>query len=221
MKIIDLTHTLTPSIPTWDGNCGFHLKTNHDYIEDQEQITFKVQSMSLNCGIGTHVDAPAHCFSSLQSIEQLPLESLINPGILIDISHRSDANNFLHSDDIFNFESIYGQIPENSCVLIHTGWEQHWPTPKYHNNYQFPYISAEAATLLVTRNIKALGIDTLSPDRPDSGFPVHGLLLSKQILIIENIANLNLLPPTNFMVTIAPLKIKDATESPVRMWATL
>lgn len=78
----------------------------------------------------------------------------------------------------------------------------------------------EAAELLVQRKIQAIGIDTLSPDRPDSGYPVHGLLLSKHILIVENVNNLNQLPANGFRVTMAPLNMKDATESPIRMWAS-
>lgn len=222
MKIIDLTHTLSNAVPTWEGSCGFRLQTVHDYSQDLDQPSFKVQSVTMNCGIGTHIDAPAHCFKHLPTIDLLSLEHLINPGILIDISNRKNPNNFLSRADILEFESKYGCIEKNTCVLVNTGWAQCWPNPaQYHNNYEFPYVHATAAQLLLERGVRALGIDTLSPDRPDSGYPVHHLLLSNQILIIENITNLGWLPPKNFMLTIAPLKMEKATESPIRIWATL
>ncbi len=194
----------------------------HDYLDDQNAVSFKVQQMSLNCGIGTHLDAPAHCIKNAMTIDQIPLTYLVNiTGYCIDISHRIDQDNCLTTDDILKFETTHGLIQENSCVLINTGWHQYWEDAShYHNKYRFPYVHTDAAELLAQRKIQALGIDTLSPDRPDSGYPVHDLLLSKNILIVENVNNLSHLPPKDFNVTIAPLNLKDATESPIRMWAT-
>lgn len=222
MKLIDLTHTISSTAPTWEGSCGFHLQTVHNYSENLSQTSFKVQSVTMNCGIGTHIDAPAHCFKNFPTVDQIPLEQLINPGILIDISSRQNPHNNLSINDIYEFEHKYGYIEKNTCVLVNTGWYKYWNQPtQYHNNYEFPYVNILAAELLLDRGIRALGIDTLSPDRPESGYPVHHLLLSNQILIIENMNNLALLPPKNFIVTLAPLKMKDATESPARIWATL
>lgn len=222
LKFIDLTHTLTETAPTWDGHCGFHLTTDHDYLSDSPTVSFKVQSMSMPCGMGTHIDAPAHCFKGLSTIDQIPLDYLINSGYLIDISHRLHADNYLTVNDILEFEEKNGVIHKNSCILINTGWHRHWNDARqYHNEFRFPYIHKDAAELLSQRKIRAVGIDTLSPDRPDNGYPVHELLLSQTILIIENINNLNQLPSKNFTVTLAPLNVYGATESPVRMWATL
>jgi kynurenine formamidase len=221
MKLIDLTHTISDDTPTWDGSCGFQLQTLSNYYENPTKVSFKVQSVTMNCGIGTHIDAPAHCFKDLPTIDKLSLEQLINPGVLIDISSRRSPHNSLSVNDILAFEDTYGRITKNTYVLVNTGWHRFWHQPTYyHNNYEFPYINISAAKLLLERDIKGVGIDTLSPDRPDSGYPVHHLLLANQVLIIENINNLDLLPPRNFIVTIAPLKIKDATESPARIWAT-
>lgn len=221
-ELIDLTHTLTKNAPTWEGSCGFQLTTEHDYIDDSDAVSFKVQKMSLNCGIGTHIDAPAHCIKNSITIDQIPLNDLVNlPGYCIDISKRLDQDNCLTANDIFEFEATLGPLQEKSCVLINTGWHRYWNDPlKYHNEFQFPYVQADAAELLVQRKILALGIDTLSPDRPDSGYPVHGLLLSRNILIVENANNLSHLPSKGFNITIAPLNMQEATESPIRMWAT-
>jgi kynurenine formamidase len=221
-KLIDLTHTLTEKTPTWDGRCGFHLMTDHDYLDNSDAVSFKVQTMSLHCGIGTHIDAPAHCFKQAMTIDQIPLNHLINiPGYSMDISHRLNQDNCLTAKDIIEFETTHGLIQENSCVLINTGWHRYWDNAsQYHNEYRFPHVQPEAAALLAQRKIRALGIDTLSPDRPDSGYPVHALLLSQNILIVENVTHLGHVPSKDFAVSIAPLKLHDATESPVRIWAT-
>lgn len=178
-NLIDLTHTLTKNAPTWDGSCGFHLMTEHDYSENSDVISFKVQKLSIGCGIGTHIDAPAHCIKNSMTIDQIPLNHLINlPGYCIDISERFDQDNTLTAADIIKYEETHGIIQAHSCVLINTGWHQYWNDEVlYHNNYRFPYVQSDAAELLAQRNINVLGIDTLSPDRPDSGCPVHDLLI--------------------------------------------
>lgn len=69
----------------------------------------------------------------------------------------------------------------------------------------------------MSRGIVGLGIDTLSPDRLDDGYPVHRILLNSGRYIVENIANSEQLPPTGSFVMAFPLKIKQATEAPMRL----
>jgi kynurenine formamidase len=102
--------------------------------------------------------------------------------------------------------------------MVKTGWSKFWNEPsKYHNNHVFPSVSAAAAELLVERGVSAIGIDTLSPDRPEDGFKVHKAFLGADKIIIENIANLDSMPPTGSFCLVLPIKIKDATEAPVRL----
>lgn len=219
--MIDLTHVITPNIPTWGMFCGFSLTTDYDYANDTQTTSFKVQSMSLVCGIGTHMDAPAHCIKGAATIEDLPLSQMINPGYMIDLTHRFDADNCLTAKDILEFEAQHSPQWQDSCVLINTGWHRLWDTPaSYHNAHRFPYIENVAAQMLVDRGIRILGIDTLSPDRPESGYPVHKICLSNGILIVENVGNLAALPHSGFMVYTIPINIENATESPIRMWVS-
>lgn len=219
-QVIDLTHTITPNIPTWEGSCGFHIDTTHDYLNTTP--SFKVQTIhKMNCGLGTHIDAPAHYFEGMPTIEQLSVSDFFKPTVTLDISNRLHEDNTLTTNDITLFETIYGEIQEGSIVIVNTGWHTHWPTEKYHNNYIFPYVSEAAANLLLDRNISGLGIDTLSPDRPTDTFPVHSTLLGHNKLIIENLNNTHLLPPINFYTCVAPLKLESATESPIRAIAFL
>ncbi len=220
-KIIDFTHTVSPHSPTWSGSCGFFLQTLSDYTLPLSNPSFKVQNVRMNCGIGTHIDTPSHCYSGHKTAHQFELGDLIAPAVLIDISRRFHSDNSLSQSDIQNFESLNGEIKPHTSVLIHTGWSKHWNSPKlYHNHYQFPYVGAEAANYLSSKCIHSLGIDTLSPDRPESSFPVHKLLLEKGIIIIENLNNLGKSPTSKFTLTIAPLKLENATESPARIWGT-
>ena len=118
------------------------------------------------------------------------------------------------------FETEYGIIPAGSFVLFYTGWDKYWETPeKYHGNYHFPSVHASTAELLLSRSIVGLGIDTLSCDRGDTGYPVHRTILGAGKYLIENIANAGSLPPTGAKIYALPMKIADATEAPIRLIA--
>ena len=217
-KFIDLTHTLKSTIPTWDGSCGFMQETKIDYSDCTTEVKFCVQTLSMNAGIGTHIDAPSHCFEGSTDISQLSLEQLIVPAIKIDICHKADAQYQLSVDDIINFEKSYGAIPKNAFVIIYTSWDRFWQNPKqYINNHVFPSISKEAAEYLLTKEIVGLGIDALSPDLPQDNFPVHQLLLKNNKYLIENVAHAKELPASNFYTIALPLKIHDGMESPIRL----
>lgn len=219
-KIIDLTHSLEPNIPSWEGNCGFYNEISLDYPDCQTEVKFRTQKIEMEAGIGTHIDAPAHCIPNGITIDELQLNNLIAPCIVIDVSKNAHEHYSVSIDDIKEFEKRYGVISEGQFVMIKTGWEQFWDEPKkYHNNHFFPSISAEAAKFLLERNIVGIGIDTLSPDRPESGYPVHSLLLGAGKIIVENVANLASMPPVGSFIIALPLKIKGGTEAPIRLVA--
>ena len=164
------------------------------------------------------MDAPAHCIPGGAAVADIPLEQLITACVVIDVSAKADKNYSVSRADIHEFEQRHGTIAKNTFVMIHTGWERFWQQPeKYRNNLVFPCVSRAAAELLIERNIAGLGIDTLSPDRADDGFPVHRVILGAGKYIIENIANSNQLPPVGASVMVLPIKIEAGTEAPVRL----
>lgn len=216
-EIIDLTHSLSATTPTWDGSCGFEHHLHHDY-DLAALYQFKTHTISMKEGIGTHMDAPAHCISGASTIDELLLSNLVAPCALLDVSAVADENYSVSVQDLENFEHQYGRIASGSFIMIRTGWERFWNDPeRYRNNYFFPSLSSKATAFLLTRDIVGIGIDTLSPDRGVEGFPAHKLLLSAGKYIVENAANLAQLPPQGGFVMILPLKIKGGTEAPVRM----
>lgn len=217
-KLIDLTHTLESSIPTWNGSCGFNHQIKQDYKDCSGDIKFRIMKFSMHAGVGTHMDAPSHCIAGGASIHELELDDLCMPCVVIDISDKAQERYSLTTDDVITFENTYGSIAKGSCVLIKTGWERFWHTPEqYRNNLVFPSVSHEAANLLLTRGVMALGIDTPSPDRPEDGFNVHQVFLGGGKILLENVANLNSMPPINGFVMALPIKVKEATEAPVRL----
>jgi kynurenine formamidase len=221
-KITDLTHALDEGIPAWDLSCGFHKSTICDYADCATDVKFRVHKIVTPAGIGTHIDAPAHCISGGLTIDQLALQDLAAPCVVIDVSARAHERYSLSTQDIENFEALHGKILPKSFVIVRTGWEQFWNQPeKYHNQHVFPSVSREAAEFLLERDIAGLGIDTLSPDRPgdgpQDGYPVHGILLGAGKYIVENIAHAGELPPTGSFTLALPIKILGGTEAPLRL----
>lgn len=219
-QIIDLTHPLSPDSPSWDLECGFVHSNTLDYEECTSKVKFRAQQISSPLGIGTHMDAPAHCISGAACITELDLldNHLFTQSVVINVSHQLDERYKISEQDILDFEETYGKLQNNQFVIFYTGWEKYWSNPsKYHNNLIFPSLNAHAAKLLLERNIAGIGIDTLSPDTAESGYPVHQLLLQAGKYIIENVANANLLPPTGAWTLALPWKIINATEAPVQL----
>lgn len=233
-KIIDLSHTLDETAPSWSGGCGFRQELKGDYqtleappVQTLEEVvaaghtvSFRVQQLKMHAGIGTHLDAPAHCIPGGMSVEQLPLADLISPCVVIDLSSKSHQDYQVSVEDIKEFEGKHGKISSGSFVIFHTGWEKFWTQAElYRNNHRFPSVSAEAALFLLEREIGGIGVDTLSPDTPANGYPVHAALLGAGKYIVENVAHAASLPPTGSFALALPLKIKGATEAPLRLIA--
>lgn len=217
-KLIDLTHTLESSIPTWNGGCGFNHDLHLDYTDCEGNDKFRVMKIRMHAGVGTHMDAPSHCKPGGKCIHEFEVEELCMPCFVIDVSDKVHERYSVTSEDITAFETIHGTISQDSCVMIKTGWEKFWTEPeKYHNNHVFPSVSIDVANLLVKRGVAALGIDTLSPDRPENGFKVHQAFLGNSKILIENVANLNKMPPTSGYVMALPVKVKNGTEAPIRL----
>jgi kynurenine formamidase len=220
--IIDLTHTIDANIPTWEGECGFEHRIQSDYAESTGEVKFRIGAFKMLAGIGTHLDAPAHCIPGGMTIDQIPLAQLMAPCLVIDISSHCHADYRISADDIKNFERQFSPIPPGAFVMFKTGWECFWLDPeKYRNHYQFPSISKDAALMLLEKQVCGLAIDTLSPDRPEDGYPVHQLFLQAGKWIVENAANLHLLPPIGSFILPVPIKVKQATEAPIRLLAFL
>ena len=216
-KLIDLTHTLNASAPTWSGDCGFAHRVIVDYAE-----ACRVQSIKMNAGTGTHIDAPSHFIPGAQHVADIPLETLIVPVHVIDVSAKAHADYYITYEDIQVFEKQFGKIESNSLVIGYTGWDRYWHDAKKFRNpdasgqMHFPGFAPESAELLLERNIAGLGIDSLSPDCLDLTFPVHYAILGAGKYIVENFANCKLLPPTGAYAIVLPIKTEDGTEAVVR-----
>ncbi len=183
---------------------------------------------------GTHLDAPIHFAEGRHTADQVPLDRLIGPAVVLDVVAKADADRDYRLDlpALERWEREHGRIPEGTIVLLRTGWSSRWPDKKRYlgtmkagpagvAELHFPGIDSSAARWLAAeRRVKAVGIDTPSLDYGQSTtFDAHRILLGENIPAFENLTSLERLPPTGAFVVALPMKIKGGSGGPLRIVA--
>jgi len=212
MKVIDLTLTISEQIPTFSGSP----QPNFINWETLEKDGYNLELLFLSSHTGTHIDAPYHFLKKGQKIHQIVTRRLVTEAILIKI--RKEANQSITKTDIQKFERKFGKIDDGSTVIFHTGWQKNLKKESYF--LKNPGLTVSAAKYLSSKKINLVGIDSPSIDLgKNSKFSVHHILAKNGILIVENLANLEKINSKMFHLIVAPLKLKNATGSPVRAMA--
>lgn len=232
-KWIDLTWDFEESTVYWPTNVTFKHDTVFYGINNKGYFYSSFRYSAEEHG-GTHFDAPLHFAQGGRSIEQITTKELTGPAIVVDVSGLAIRNRdyLVTTDDFVQWEKKHGWIPEQSIVLLHTGFGQYWNDhEKYTGTLKtgaegvaelhFPGLEPEAANWLAKeRKIKAVGIDTPSIDFGQSkDFLAHRNLCGNNLTAYENIAHLEQLPATGSYLVAAPMKIKGGSGSPLRLLA--
>eukprot|EP00735_Rhodelphis_limneticus_P003701 TRINITY_DN15205_c0_g1::TRINITY_DN15205_c0_g1_i1::g.30719::m.30719 TRINITY_DN15205_c0_g1::TRINITY_DN15205_c0_g1_i1::g.30719 ORF type:complete len:259 (-),score=-2.61,sp/Q2S2F5/KYNB_SALRD/27.42/6e-08,Cyclase/PF04199.8/1e-25 TRINITY_DN15205_c0_g1_i1:556-1332(-) len=238
---VDCSHLIDENTTCWPG--GKHL-TSCPFL-NYDQDGYAKCLYSIEGGIGTHIDSPAHFPADIpgdyprgrRTISDLTLPDLIGCAVLIDVSAKAeqDPDYELSVHDLLDWESRYGQIPEKAIVLMKTGWGKKFGSESQYRNVtnpseahpyypggtmHFPGFSKDAALFLVhQRTISGVGIDTLSLDPGRSQtFDCHHVMLSNNKFQIENM-NLENVPEHGAVIAALPLKVRDAPEMCARVVA--
>ena len=178
---------------------------------------------------GTHLDAPIHFAATGQTSDRIPLERLIAPAVVIDITQQAaaDPDYRLSAEDVTAWETANGRIEAGTIVLLRTGWSRFWPdrkaylgddTPGDATHLHFPSYGEAAARLLVEeRNVAALGADVASIDYGASAdFIVHRVAMAKDVPGFENLMNLEQVPVRGAWIAALPMKIAGGSGGPLR-----
>ncbi|MBI5687767.1 MAG: cyclase family protein [Verrucomicrobia bacterium] len=230
---IDLTQEYSSETIYWPTASGFVLEQEFCGATPKGYFYAANRYKASEHG-GTHLDAPIHFAEGRKSVEQLPLEQLIGAAVVVDVSAKAlkDADYRIEVADLKAWESAHGRIPRGAMVLLRTGYARYWPDAKKYlgtaekgqagvDNLHFPGLHPDAARWLVSeRDIKAVGLDTASIDYGQSKlFEAHRVLCEREVLVFENVAALDKLPPTGAHVIALPMKIKGGSGSPLRIIA--
>jgi kynurenine formamidase len=232
--LIDLTHAYNESTIYWPtAPTRFRLE-RLAYGPTPGGYFYSAYSFSTPEHGGTHLDAPIHFSERGRTVDEVPLEQLIAPGVVIDVSASAtaDPDYRLTREDVLAFERRHGQIARGTIVLLRTGWSQRWPdvkaylgddTPGDASKLRFPSYGEGAARLLVEdRGAGALGVDTASIDYGRStDFTVHRVAAARQVPGLENLTSLERLPATGATILALPIKIEKGSGGPVRVVAVV
>lgn len=232
-KLLDLTYPLDEQAVFWPTNKPFTWE-KAAWGMTAKGYWYASGEFSMSEHGGTHIDAPIHFAQGRLPVDAIPLQSLVAPAVVIDVRTMvgQDRDYRLTIRDIETWESRHGSIPAGAVVLMLTGWGTRWPdkgrylgsnTPSDPKTLHFPGFSKDAADFLVTqRNVDGIGIDTPSIDYgPSQDFIVHQIVNGADKYGLENIANLEQLPPKGATLVSLPIKIKGGTGGPVRIMAIL
>ena len=233
-RVVDLTHPFDERTPYWPtATRGFELAPVH-YGRTEAGYFYSAYSFCAPEHGGTHLDAPIHFGEGRWTADQIPVERLVRPAVVIDVAAASaaDADHRLTAEELQTWEARHGRIAEGTIVLLRTGWSARWPdkkrylgddTPGDASRLHFPSYGAEAARILVAdRKVAALGVDTASID-PGSAkdFPVHQIVAAANVPGFENLAQLEALPATGAWIVALPMKIANGSGGPLRAIALL
>lgn len=223
--VIDLSHTLHPDIPQWPGDPGLYLEE----VANLQRDGFYLRRFSLGEHSGTHINAPAAFHSGGVGIDQYPPSAFVAPAIVIDVRERARTNPDyrLGVNVLLEWEKEHGAIPAGCLALLHTGWQEQWNNPHAYLGedgdgvLHFPGFGVEALGVLLTqRGAAGIGIDTHGVDGGrDTTFSINRRTLERQRIVLENLCNLDQLPPVGATLVIGTLRLQGGSGSPASVLA--
>ncbi|MGA8112167.1 MAG: cyclase family protein [Actinocatenispora sp.] len=204
VRLVNLSHVNDPATTNvFPGDPPFTLEVIDTIPEDG----FYLQYMREGEHTGTHYGAPGHFNAGQPLADQLDPGDFFRPAVKIDVREQSrhDANYAVTIEDVRRHERRYGRIPDESFVVIWTGWDAKWGTPAYPNQspdgviHQPGFAVDTVRWLIDTGRLGrrgGTGTDTFSPDvGTDETFTVSKLVYRRHRLSLEILGNLAQLPP--------------------------
>ncbi len=215
--IVDLSYRFEPDMPVWPTHAryGAVIYESYDWtgVSMHRQVTYGEHS-------GTHIDAPRHFFREGKSIDQMDPACVMGRAVTIDASFLQPCEAYT-LEHLKRFETEHGTIEAGDIVLFRFGWDDRYGTGAQTVEFlkDWSGLGKDAAQYLYDRGVAAVGTDALALDpfgSPD--YPCHQILLGHGTPILENVANLKLLPPFSYVIGLFT-KFKDGSGSPINMVA--
>lgn len=227
-NIVDLTHTLNKNFPIIPVP-GITFPFAQDPIATLEKNGVFANKWTMFDHMGTHIDATNHFDPAGFALEEIPVASLVAPLVVVDMRAKAGKDNdaLLDVDDLRAWEKMHGPIPPGAMLCMLSGWANKVVDPHGYlnmdasNTMHFPGIPvATIEFLLRERDIAGVGVDTISFDPGhDKEFKSHKALFKGGKWGVENIANLQDVPPAGAYAFIGAMKVEGASGGPVRLLA--
>ena len=218
IKLVDLSHLVEADMPRFSQ--AVPAPVIHPWKSHRETAasgvyrgcSCELTEVSMLTSLGTYLDSPFHFHPEKESIEDLSLDRVVLPGMVLDCTGLGGGREI--GPGVLAGKEVAGK-----AVILRTDWSRYWGEKEYFN---FPFVGKELALALVKAKAKLVGIDTMVIDSTsDPTRPAHVNLLGSGVLIAENLTNLLRLPESGFVFSAAPVKVKNAASFPVRAYAML
>jgi kynurenine formamidase len=229
-QLVDLSHTYDNATIFWPTAERFRLEKVADGVTSAGYYYAANNFFTAEHG-GTHLDAPVHFARGAQTVDQIPLDRLAGPVVVVDVADQAerDRDYQIGVEDLLGAEREQGSIPADAIVLLRTGFSRRWPDAERYlgtaargadavPNLHFPGLHPEAARwLLANRTVKAVGIDTASIDYGQSTlYESHRALFERNVPAFENLTALDRLPARGAFIIALPMKIGGGSGAPLR-----
>ena len=221
-RVTDMTHLFSPEFPTFGGVPGISMQKEFDFATDG----YNLYTLTVDEHSGTHIDAPLHFSADGMSVDELPLSSLVVPLCVIDIRARAaeDRDTRVTPDDIRAWIAAHGEIPDNACVAMNSGWAAKVGSAAFRGDdsgLHFPGFHVEAAEMLMEETgAQVLAVDTLSLDHgPSADFATHYAWLPSGRYGIECMAGLDEVPAAGATLMVGAPKVQGGTGGQARVIA--
>ena len=205
MKIFDISLDLSEKLVTYPGDRKFSIKQVLD-LEEDDSVNLSEIHMSVHTG--THVDAPNHFIRNSDSITDININRFFGEAKVYDFTSK-EISSGIDKLDLINLN-----IKKDNIVLFKT---RNSKLRMYDSSFEKEavYLTQEGASYLVSKRIKAVGIDYLSIGKYRDDEKTHKILLKHNIVIYEGL-NLENINSGSYLFYGFPLKIKDCEGAPVR-----
>jgi len=206
MKIWDISLAVTPELPVWPGDPKIVLER---YMAISKGDVSNVSRLDCGVHVGTHVDAPIHFIENGLSIEKLPLDVLIGPVLVIELSDV-EVISPRHLETV--------KFPTDvTRLLFKTRNSTLWADSHLEFYHDYVALTNESAKWLVNKGFRLIGIDYLSVQKFHNSEPLtHRILLEAGVIIIEGL-NLQGVSPGLYQLFCLPLKLVGSDGAPARV----
>jgi kynurenine formamidase len=205
-RIIDLTVALDESLR------GVSVES----IKTVEQDGWNATTLHLYSHCGTHMDAPVHFGVTEQTIDRIPLEKLMGPAWVVDLS-AVEPRALIQTSHV---APVADKVRPGDGLLLRTDWSRRLRDPSYRN--ALPRVSNELAEWCVQKGVRLLGVEPPSVadvHNMDEVTAVHRTLLGGGVIVVEGLANLDQIRAERVTFMAFPLKVAGGDGAPVRALA--
>ncbi|WP_260923606.1 cyclase family protein [Novosphingobium sp. 9] len=217
-RIVDLSHPMFENMRNGGGwAVTFPLMDNfkRTAMMTDGKASYETHMMMFPEHCGTHLDAPRHFHEPGLAIDELPLERLMLPGLLLDLTHKKAGEPISIADFEAAEVKAGGRIgPDVACVCW-TGVDKVWGQADMGRNR--PHVPTETAQWLVDRGMTMFATDLIGMDDPEEWWdPTHQIWLSNNVCMVQQLTRLEELAGEQFLIQAFPIKVRGATGCPVR-----